>query len=184
MRFIRHIAVYLWQLLKRPYLMLKGNEVPMTSRVDSNCTMTYCRVGKYCYIRSGAQFNHAVIGNYCSFAADVQIGGMEHPLSEYSTSAKLFPEKCMASNDTVIGNDVWVAAGAIIRQGVKIGDGVVVGANSFVNKDIPPYAIVAGSPAKVIKYRFDEDTIKKIIASCYWELSPKEARIVLDRLTS
>lgn len=164
--------------------MMKGNRVPMTTRVDSNCTMTYCRVGQYSYIRSGAQFNHAVIGNYCSFAADVQIGGMEHPLTEFSTSAKLFPEKCLASNDTIIGNDVWVAAGAIIRQGVKIGDGAVVGANSFVNKDVPPFAIVAGSPAKIIKYRFDEDTIKKIKASCYWELPPKKARIVLDRLKS
>ena len=184
MRLIKRMVVYLWQLLKRPLLILKGNKVPMTTRVDLNCTMTYCRVGQYSYIRSGAQFNHAIIGNYCSFAADVQIGGMEHPLSEYSTSAKLFPEKCQASNDTIIGNDVWVAAGAIIRQGVKIGDGAVVGANSFVNKDVPPYAIVAGSPAKIIKYRFDEDTINKITASSYWEMPPKQARTVLDHLNS
>ena len=168
----------------RPYLLMKGNQVPLNSRVDYGCTMTFCKIGNYCFIRSGAQFNHVTTGNYCSFAADVQIGGMEHPIYEFSTSAQIFREKCISDNKTIIGNDVWVAAGAIIRQGVKIGDGAVVGANSFVNRDVPPYAIVAGSPAKVIKYRFDEDTIKKITASCYWELSPKEARIVLDRLKS
>lgn len=154
----------------------------MTTRVDSNCTLTYCKVGKYSYIRSGAQFNHAIIGNYCSFAADVQIGGMEHPLYEYSTSAKLFPDKCIANKDTIIGNDVWVAAGAIIRQGIKIGHGAVIGANSFVNKDVPPYAIVAGSPAKIIKYRFDDEIKKAIQDSHYWDYAPKEAKQILNGL--
>ncbi len=181
---MKHLVIFLWQFIKRPYLKLKRNRVPMTSRVDSGCTMTNCIIGDYCFIRSGAQFNHVITGNYCSFAADVQIGGMEHPINEYSTSTKLFPEKCIASNDTIIGHDVWVAAGAIIRQGTRIGDGAVIGANSFVNKDVPPFAIVAGSPAKIIKYRFDEDTIKRITASCYWELSPQQARRVLDHLKS
>lgn len=179
---MKRLLIYLWQLLKRPCLWFRGNKLPMTTRVDSNCTMTYCRVGHYCYIRSGAQFNHAVIGNYCSFAADVQIGGMEHPIYEYSTSAKLFPDKCIASNDTIIGNDVWVAAGSIIRQGTKIGDGAVIGANSFVNKDVPPFAIVAGSPAKIIKYRFDKNTQDSITASGYWNLPPQKAKQVLSSL--
>lgn len=179
---MKRLIIYLWQLLKRPYLLFRGNNVPMTTRVDSNCTLTYCKVGEYSYIRSGAQFNHVIIGNYCSFAADVQIGGMEHPLYEYSTSAKLFPDKCIANNDTIIGNDVWVAAGAIIRQGIKIGDGAVIGANSFVNKDVPPYAIVAGSPAKIIKYRFDDDIKKAIQDAHYWDYAPKEAKQILNEL--
>ena len=154
----------------------------MTSRVDSGCTMTNCIIGDYCFIRSGAQFNHVITGNYCSFAADVQIGGMEHPINEYSTSAKLFPEKCIASNDTIIGHDVWVAAGAIIRQGTKVGDGAVIGANSFVNKDVPPFAIVVGSPAKIIKYRFDKETQERIINSGYWDMPPKKAKQVLSTL--
>lgn len=182
MRWLKLIVIYLWQVSKRPMLVWRGNKIPLTTRVDPNCTLTHCQVGQYSYIRSGAQFNHAIIGNYCSFAADVQIGGMEHPLYEYSTSAKLFPEKCVASNDTIIGNDVWVAAGSIIRQGIKIGDGAVVGANSFVNKDVPPYAIVAGSPAKIIKYRFDDDIKKTIQDSHYWDYSPKEAKRILNGL--
>ena len=181
---IKHVLIYLWQLLKRPYLIYRGNKVPMTTRVDSGCTMTYCKVGDYSYIRSGAQFNHAIIGNYCSFAADVQIGGMEHPLEEFSTSARLFREQCVSNKDTIIGNDVWVAAGSIIRQGVRIGDGAVVGANSFVNKDVPPYAIVAGSPAKVLKYRFEEAMQEKIKESRFWEFPPVEARKILQALKS
>lgn len=162
--------------------MLRGNHVPMTTRVDSGCTMTYCKVGDYCYIRSGAQFNHVKTGNYCSFAADVQIGGMEHPLYEYSTSAQIFREKCVSDKDTILGNDVWVGAGSIIRQGVKIGDGAVVGANSFVNMDVPPYAVVAGSPAIIIKFRFDESTIRNIQGTRFWELSPELARRTLIKL--
>ena len=179
---LRRLFIYVWQLFKRPLLLIKGNHVPMTTRVDPNCTLTYCKVGDYCYIRSGAQFNHAVIGNYCSFAADVQIGGMEHPLNEFSTSAQLYREKCQTSNETIIGNDVWIAAGSIIRQGIKIGDGAVVGANSFVNKDVPSYAIVVGSPAKVLKYRFDEETQRRIRDTCFWDFPPRKARHILDEL--
>lgn len=180
--FIKKLLITFWQISKRPYLILRRNHVPLSSRIDSNCTMSFCTVGDYCYIRSGAQFNHVVIGNYCSFAADVQIGGMEHPLSEFSTSARLFGELCVSDKTTVIGNDVWVAAGAIIRQGVKIGDGAVVGANSFVNSDIPPYAVVAGSPAKIIKFRFEQDVQDKIKKTQYWKFPPKKARAILQDL--
>jgi acetyltransferase-like isoleucine patch superfamily enzyme len=176
---LKRITVFVWQLFKRPFLLMRGNKVPLSTRVDSNCTLTYCSVGHYSYIRSGAQFNHAIIGNYCSIAADVQIGGMEHPINEYSTSSKLFSDECVANNDTVIGNDVWIAAGAIIRQGIHIGNGAVIGANSFVNKDVPPFAIVAGSPARIIKYRFDNDTQELIIKSGYWDMPPKKAKSVL-----
>ena len=165
---MRKFIVFLWQLLKRPLLIYTHNKVPMSSRVDSGCTLRYCDIGKYCFIRSGAQYNHVKTGNYCSFAADVQIGGMEHSLSEYSTSPTLYRDKCISNKCTTIGNDVWIAAGAIIRQGISIGDGAVVGANSFVNKDVPPYAIVAGTPAKIIKYRFGEVEQRKIKESNVW----------------
>lgn len=179
---LKKCIIYLWQLSKRLLLMHKGNHVSMSSRVDSRCTMTFCKIGDYNFIRSGAQFNHVTTGNYCSFAADVQIGGMEHPLYEYSTSAQIFRDKCVTDKETILGNDVWVGAGSIIRQGVRIGDGAVVGANSFVNRDVPPYAIVVGSPAKIIKYRFDESTIQKIQDTRFWELPPKQARKILIEL--
>jgi tetrahydrodipicolinate N-succinyltransferase len=70
---------------------------------------------------------------------------------------------------TQIGNDVWLGNNVMIRAGVTIGTGAVVGMGSIVTKDVPPYAIVAGNPAKIIRYRFDEETIEKLLASKWWE---------------
>lgn len=71
--------------------------------------------------------------------------------------------------DIVIGNDVWIGAKSTIMSGIKISDGVVVGAGSTVTKDVPPYAIVAGNPAKIIKYRFSEDIIEQLLQIKWWE---------------
>lgn len=73
---------------------------------------------------------------------------------------------------------MWIAAEAIIAQGVKIGDGAVVGANSFVNKDVPPYAIVVGSPARIIKYRFTDKIIQELQKTEFWNKEPNEARTI------
>ena len=73
---------------------------------------------------------------------------------------------------TVIGNDVWIGTGAIIMQGITVGDGAVVASGAVVTKDVPPYAIVAGVPAKVIRYRFDDNTVERLAASQWWEYGP------------
>lgn len=73
-----------------------------------------------------------------------------------------------------IGNDVWIGQNAVIMDGVKIGDGAIVAAGAVVTKDVAPYAIVGGVPAKLIKYRFDEATIKDLLRLKWWELSDKE----------
>ncbi|EKO3576514.1 CatB-related O-acetyltransferase [Vibrio metschnikovii] len=72
------------------------------------------------------------------------------------------------SESVIIGNDVWIAAGAVITRGIKIGDGAVIGANAVVTKDVPPYAIVAGIPAKVIKYRFTPEIIQRLLDIQWW----------------
>lgn len=115
------------------------------------------------------------MGNYCSIAGNVTIGAMEHDYSDFSTSTHL-SERGYDNRVTELGNDVWIGAQCVIRQGVKIGDGAVIGANSFVNKDIPPFAIAFGTPAKVYKMRFDPETIDKILQSKYWNSTPKKAR--------
>lgn len=121
------------------------------------------------------------IGNYTCIAPSCQIGGLEHNYSEASISPKLcFPRK--ARKTTHIGHDVWIAANCIIRQGITIGDGAVIGACSFVNKDVPPYTIVFGSPAKFYKYRFDKETIRVLNESHFWEFSPKEAKSIIKRI--
>lgn len=117
------------------------------------------------------------IGAYTSIATGVQIllGG-EHrpdwvttyPFNVLRESAKNITGHPKTKGDVIIGNDVWIGTEALILSGVTIGDGAVIGARSVVAKSVPPYAIVSGSPAKLIKYRFDEDCIKKLLEIQWW----------------
>lgn len=119
------------------------------------------------------------IGKYCSFADKINIvAGGEHDKDWVTTSPLIDRwkmeqyydlKKPRYKGDIIIGNDVWVAFGATILSGVKIGDGAVVAAGSVVTKDIPPYAIVGGVPAKVIKYRFDDEIIKSLQDIKWWD---------------
>lgn len=112
-----------------------------------------------------------VIGNYCSFAQGVSIvPRREHPINYVSTHPFFFNSDMgwvknsrIPFNNLVIGNDVWIGRNAIISSKcTNIGNGAVIGAGSFVNRDVPPYAVIAGVPARIIKYRFDDDIISLI----------------------
>ena len=123
------------------------------------------------------------MGNYCSIGPFVSIGGENHSIDYISTSDKL-SDRGISNIMTHIGNDVWIGAQACIKQGVKIGNGAVVGANSFVNKDIPPYAIVVGSPAKIIRYRFSCEIIEDIENSQYFNKDPQIAKIIVEKIAN
>lgn len=88
----------------------------------------------------------------------------------------------LTQKDCIIKNDVWIGVNAVIRRGVTVGNGAVVGANSFVNKDVPDFAVVGGCPARIIKFRFDEETQTRIIASAYWDYAPEDAKKIIDTL--
>lgn len=162
-------------------LLFQDNKIPISAEVGSQTHMHHCRVGANAYIGSKCTLNSAVIGNYSCIAPGVQIGGMEHSYWFYSVHPKL-SDQCVRGKITTIGHDVWIAANAIIKQGITIGDGAVIGAGSFVNKDIPPYAIAFGTPAIVYKYRFDKDTIDQLNSTKYWEKSVQEAKKILNNL--
>lgn len=144
--------------------------------------MNGCTIGDYVHVGPNCILNLTVLGNYSSIAPHVQIGGLEHPYEELSTSTFLTDDSKRLV--TEIGHDVWIAAGAIIKTGVKIGNGAVIGANSFVNRDVPPYAIVIGTPARVYKYRFNESVIAELEKSRYWEQKPSNARKILMNISS
>lgn len=131
-------------------------------------------VGDYCFIGSYCDISYANIGNYTCIANGVVIGGMEHPYWELSISPKLSKE-FIYGKITTIGHDVWIATGSIVKQGVHIGDGAVIGANSYVNQDVPAYSIVFGTPAKLYKYRDAKQKEELLNKTRYWELAPSEA---------
>lgn len=141
-------------------------------------------IGAHTDIVSGCELHHVShIGRYCSVAARVIIGQdrRSHPLDWLSTSHAVLqarldyqPDAHSASDQgmdfpTSIGHDVWIGRDVIVMKGVTIGTGAVIGAQSLVNRDVPPYAIVAGSPARVVRYRFDEPTRQALLASHWWD---------------
>lgn len=134
-------------------------------------------IDEYSYINDNSIVFNANIGKFCSISYNCMIGLPNHPIRHMSTSPFIYSDNNILNipgsfNElnikTTIGNDVWIGAQAIIMKGVTIGNGVIIGAGSVVTKDIPPYAIAVGNPAKVIKYRFDQKQIEFLEEFRYW----------------
>lgn len=137
-------------------------------------------IGKFTY---GGCFNPSnirgftKIGRYCSFAENVYIYNTNHPAGYKSThpffynpSLKLVETEQISRRSIEIGNDVWVGQNVIILPSVKrIGDGAIIGAATVVTNDVPDFAVVVGNPGRVIKYRFSEETIRKLKQECWWD---------------
>lgn len=135
--------------------------------------------------------NLVTIGNYCSFAPGVSVlSQRDHDI--HRTSTYPFHEKlglgnpgCATGKGPIkIGNDVWVGMNATILSGVNIGDGAVIGAGSVISKDVRPYSIVAGNPAKEIGQRFNEETIGLLLRLKWWEWDEKKIKKNAFKLTS
>jgi virginiamycin A acetyltransferase len=120
-----------------------------------------------------------VIGRFCSIAAETRfiMNGGNHPTDWLTTYPfpifgggweTAMPERWPMKGDTVVGNDVWFGYGALIMPGVTIGNGAIIASGSVVTRDVPPYAIIGGNPASVLRYRFDEQTIRRLESIRWW----------------
>lgn len=159
------------------------------TRVDNSTLSDYTRIdrlnhifnsklGRYSYTGQGTVVMHTIIGKFSSISWGVTIGPANHDYSLTTTHSFLYNQydglKKEAEaynrfdNHCRIGNDVWIGCNATILRNVSVGDGAVIAANTLVNKDVPPYSIVAGVPAKVIKYRFDKEIIDLLLKLKWW----------------
>ena len=152
------------------------------------------KLGAYSYIVSGFLCG-VEIGRYCSFGGEVQVGRQGHPIDWVSTSpfTYMHSSKVIGVNHfssgfsesfkytksptmlkkTTIGNDVWIGQRAMVMPGVKIGTGSIIAAGSVVTKDVEPYSIVGGNPARHIRYRFDDALKEKLLESEWWNYPPE-----------
>lgn len=161
---------------------LRRCDIHKTAKVDCKCALTDVTLGRYTYVGSGTDITYTTVGSFCSIAGGCQIGGGEHPMHTVSTSPAFLHGRNIlrknfsdiayeAAKNVTIGNDVWIGANAYIRSGVTIGSGAVIGAHAVVTKDVRPYEIVAGCPAKPLRRRFDDETVEKLLALEWWDWS-------------
>jgi acetyltransferase-like isoleucine patch superfamily enzyme len=144
-------------------------------------------LGRFTYVSERSNIiSSTEVGRFCSIAHEVIIGAREHPIDWVTTHPIVFgtlpfdfvEENLLfsktpwdAQKKITIGHDVWIGCRAFIKNGVTIGNGAVIAAGAVVVEDVPPYAVVGGVPAHIIKYRFSSEIIDRLLKSCWWEMS-------------
>jgi acetyltransferase-like isoleucine patch superfamily enzyme len=175
------LALITYKLLKKLRLRaVKGSSVHATSKLESGTVFYHSTMGRHSFCGYDCEISHTDIGSFVSIANGVVIGGGRHPMEWVGMSPVFY-----AGRDSVkakfstharepvqrvrVGHDVWIGRSAIVLPGVEIGTGAVVGAGAVVTKDVAPYAIVAGNPARLLRYRFSEPTVARLQATAWWE---------------
>lgn len=158
---------------------VKGEcEFGTCARIDNFALLENTSLGDYSYVGTDVRLNYTTIGKFCSIGPGVYAGLGVHPTSTFVSTSNHFysgDPNCKGIpyfkeyRETLIGHDVWIGARATLVDGIKIGDGAVIGAGAVVTKDVPPYAVAVGVPAKVVKYRFSPEEISFLLNYKWWE---------------
>lgn len=157
-------------------------------RIDFPFDLRDVLIGDYTYISVNSCISLTEIGKFCSIGPHFFCGWGIHPTDGLSTSPLFYTSKYQNSfagedrlterKKVIIGNDVFIGANVTVLDGISIGDGAVIGAGAVVSKNIPPYAIAVGSPVEIIKYRFDEETIQKLMEIKWWDFEENQLKDV------
>ncbi len=162
---------------------IRSSKLGEMVRIDRSNFIFHSNIGDYSYTGANDVIMHSEIGRFCSISWGVTIGPGEHDYKRITSHDFLYNDFYGIKNkeekesynrfkkQCTIGNDVWIGTNATILRGVKIGDGAVIGANSIITKDIPPYAIAVGNPAKIVRFRFDDSVIKELLNLKWWDFS-------------
>jgi len=164
------------------YSRIKKCNFGKYNTIYDNVSLRQVSLGDFSYVSSRTIINNARIGKFCSIGPDCRIGLGKHPTRDFVSTHPIFFSDMKQTQITFadkryfdefeeiyIGNDVWIGANAILMDGVHLPDGVIVGAGSVVTRNVPAYTIIGGIPARIIRYRFAESEIDKILESCWWD---------------
>ncbi|MBL8907334.1 MAG: antibiotic acetyltransferase [Rhizobiales bacterium] len=166
-----------------PSAVLREAKLGRFTEIKERVQFIDSELGDYSYVERHSEAIYTTIGKFTAIASDVRLNALEHPIervsqhkityrpNEYFLHAKLdsgFREKRRKAR-VEIGHDVWIGHGAIIMPGVRIGHGAVVAAGAIVTSDVEPHAIVAGVPARFLRWRFEPDVSVRIIALAWWD---------------
>ena len=171
-----------------PCSAVRNSKISKRSKIEAQSTVYNSSFDDYSYCGYRCTIINASIGKFCSISDSVIIGQGNHPMNWVSTSPAFYKERGIIKKDLAnlsfpsetkkitIDSDVWIGTNVIIKSGVHIGVGAIVGMGSVVVKDVEPYTIVAGNPAKEIKKRFEPFLIERLIGSKWWELDYNELK--------
>jgi len=170
---------------------IRGSRLDETSVVYPGSNIVNSKLGRYTYCGYDCWIIEADVGCFCSISNNVRIGGPSHPLNLISTSPVFHKgrnvfHKNISDYDfnpfmrTTIENDVWIGEYAILKAGIKVENGSVIGAGAVITKDIGPYEIWAGNPGRLIGKRFDENTAEELTKSEWWLKSDNDLEKIAD----
>lgn len=177
------LSVYYWSkiLKKLRGPAIRSSRIGKGSKVEAGAAFVDSSMGRYSFCGYDCEISSADIGDFCSIANYVAIGGGEHPIDWVGTSPVFYAGRDSVTKKfsafprpkpkrVIIGSDVWIGYRAILMQGITIGHGAVIGAGAVVTRDVEPYSIVAGQPARHLRYRFDDELRAALLASEWWTL--------------